>query len=98
GLQAKACVMYYGMPEENVGRLKTLNAPVFFVGAYKDQWINPDLIAKFEENMKTAGKKIEVRSYEADHAFANPSNPGYSKVYAEDAFKYVKLFLKENLR
>jgi carboxymethylenebutenolidase len=97
GTQAKACIMYYGMPEEKLDRLKTLNAPVFFVGAYKDQWISPEVIAKFEENMKAVGKQITVRSYEADHAFANPSNPNYSKVYADDAFKNVKVFLQENL-
>lgn len=97
GAQAKACVMYYGMPEQNIDKLKKLNAPVFFVGASKDTFITEELVAKFEQNMKEAGKKIEIRAYEADHAFANPSNPGYSKVYANDAFKYVKQFLKENL-
>jgi carboxymethylenebutenolidase len=87
GKQAKACVMYYGMPEEDLNRLKTLQAPVLFIFAEKDQWINKDVVGKFESNMKKAGKKLEVKSYNADHAFANPSNPHYNKAFSEEAFK-----------
>jgi carboxymethylenebutenolidase len=82
------------MPEDNMAKLKNLNAPVFFVGAYRDKWITPEVIAKFEENMKAAGKKFSMRSYDADHAFANPSNPGYGKAYADDAFKNVLTFFQ----
>lgn len=97
GKQAKACVMYYGMPEEDMKKLKGLNAPVLFVFAEKDQWINKDVVSKFEANMKTAGKKLTVKSYDADHAFANPSNPQYAKEFAEDAHKAAISFLNEHL-
>ena len=69
GKQAAACVIYYGMPEENVDRLKTLNCDVLDIFATKDKWINAEVTAKFENNMKAAGKKVIVRKYEADHAF-----------------------------
>jgi carboxymethylenebutenolidase len=97
GKQSKACVMYYGAPEENLNKLKTLNAPVFFVWPEQDQWINKAMVSKFEANMKKANKSLEVKAYNADHAFANPSNPKYSKVFADDAFKLSMEFIKKNL-
>lgn len=83
GKQAQACVMFYGMPEDNVDRLKKLNTDVLNIWPTKDQWINKDVMDKFEANMKAAGKKLTVYSYDADHAFANPSNP----IYDEEAYK-----------
>lgn len=97
GKQSKACVMYYGAPEENMDKLKSLIAPVFFVWPKQDQWINKDMVSKFETNMKSINKPIEVKSYDADHAFANPSNPKYSKAFADDAFKLSMEFIKKNL-
>ena len=98
GKQSKACVMYYGMPEEKAEKIKTLNAPILFVWPEQDQWINKDMVSKFETNMKTAKKSLEVKAYNADHAFANPSNPKYSKEFAEDAFKNATQFIQTHLK
>ena len=73
--QAVACVIYYGMPEGDVTRLKNLNCDVLAIWPTQDKWINKDVMDKFEADMKTAGKNLTVKAYEADHAFANPSNP-----------------------
>lgn len=86
GKQAEACVMFYGMPEDNVERLKKLNSDVLNIWGTKDQWINKDVMDKFKVNMKAAGKKLTVYSYDADHAFANPSNP----IYDEEAYNDSK--------
>ena len=100
GKQAAACVMYYGMPEENVEKLKTLNCDVLNIFAAKDQWINGKVIEKFETNMKTAGKKVVVKKYEADHGFANPSNPmgAFDETAAKDAYKNTVEFFKVRLK
>ncbi len=98
GKQSKACVMYYGAPETKEEKIKTLNAPVFFVWPEQDQWINKEMVTKFESNMKAAKKSLTVKSYAADHAFANPSNPKYSKEFADDAFKNAMDFIKGNLK
>jgi carboxymethylenebutenolidase len=98
GKQNKACVMYYGMPEEKTEKIKTLNAPIFFVWPEQDQWINKEMVTKFETNMKTAKKSLTVKSYNADHAFANPSNPKYSKEFADEAFILSTDFIKKNLK
>lgn len=91
--QVKACVMYYGMPEGNVERLKSLNCEVLGLFATKDKFINPELVGTFESNMKKAGKKLTVFNFEADHAFANPSNPGFNKTATDDAFLKASNFL-----
>jgi len=98
GKQSKACVMYYGMPEEKIEKLKTLNAPVLFVWPEQDQWINKEMVNRFEKNMKTTNKNLEVKAYNADHAFANPSNPKYNEEFAEDAFNNAVNFIKLNLK
>jgi carboxymethylenebutenolidase len=96
--QAKACVMYYGMPEKNVERLKTLNCDVLGIFAKQDQFINAELVKTFEANMKAANKKLTVYNYEADHAFANPSNPKHNKEFAADAHAKALKFLIEKLK
>jgi carboxymethylenebutenolidase len=96
--QSIACVMYYGAPEENIDKLKTLNSPVLFVWPEQDQWINKAMVTKFEANMKTANKSVVVKSYNADHAFANPSNPKYNKAFSDDAFSISMNFIKEKLK
>ncbi len=98
GKKSKACVMYYGMPEEKIEKIKTLNSPVFFVWPEQDQWINKEMVTKFETNMHAAKKSLEVKSYNADHAFANPSNPKFSKEFAEDAFKNAMAFIRLHLK
>lgn len=93
GKQTVACVMYYGMPEEDVSRLKNLNSDVLNIWATQDQWINKDVMDKFEKNMAEAGKKLTIESYDADHGFANPSNAIYNeKAYMDAKAKTIKYF------
>jgi carboxymethylenebutenolidase len=98
GKQAAACVMYYGMPEQDVNRLKTLNADVLGNFANKDQWINPKVVAKFADDMKKAGKKVYLHQYDADHGFANPSNPIYDSNATKDAYTNTIAFFKARLK
>ncbi len=98
GKQAAACVIYYGMPEDNMDRLKGLNCDVLDIWGTQDQWINKDVTAKFEKNMADAGKKLTVKSYDADHAFANPSNPKHNKDITADAYNNSLEFLKARLK
>lgn len=98
GPQAKACVMYYGMPVEDVAKLKTLKTDVLGIFATKEQWINTEVVKKFEANMKAANKKLTVKNYDADHGFANPSNPAFDKTSTEDAYKNTLAFFKARLK
>lgn len=100
GKQAAACVMYYGMPVEDVNLLKTLNCEVLNIWGSQDQWINKSVMEKFEANMKAAGKKLSIRTYDANHGFANPSNPlgAFNEAAYKDAFKATTDFLKAKIK
>lgn len=92
--RVKACVMYYGMAENDQEKLKNLSSSVVFIHPTQDKWINDELVNTFEKSMKTAGKKLTVYHYNADHAFANPSNARYNDAAAKASravvFKYLK--------
>jgi carboxymethylenebutenolidase len=98
GKQAVGCVMYYGMPEKDVNRLKTLNCDVLGLFAAKEKWITPEVVTQFEKDMQTAGKKVQVKMFEAEHAFANPSNPSYDKEATAEAYKLSSSYLKARLK
>ena len=98
GKQAKGCVMYYGFPEMDVEKLKTLDTDVLGLFGSQDGYISPKVVAQFEENMKKAGEKIEVKMYDAVHGFANPSNPKFDKAAATDAYGRSLTYLKDRLK
>ncbi|MBO0356539.1 dienelactone hydrolase family protein [Hymenobacter sp. BT186] len=98
GKQAVGCVMYYGMPEKDVTKLKTLNTDVLGIFATQDKWINPEVVAQFQKDMAAAKKKVTIKSYDADHAFANPSNPKYNKAFGDDAHALSVAYLKKNFK
>ncbi|GAB3892609.1 hypothetical protein GCM10028825_32860 [Spirosoma agri] len=98
GKQAKGCVMYYGRPEQDVEKLKTLNTDVLGFFGSQDKGISPESVKTFEENMQKAGEKVTVKMYDAGHGFANPSNPVYNKEAAADAYKLALAYLKDKLK
>ncbi|HEY3251628.1 MAG TPA: dienelactone hydrolase family protein [Ignavibacteria bacterium] len=98
GPSCKACVIYYGMPEQNLERLAKLKAPVLGIFALKDQNITPEIVAKFEENLKSLNIPVEIHSYDAVHAFANPSNPKHDPDATKDAKEKTYAFLKDKLK
>ncbi len=90
------CVVYYGMPEKDTARLATLSAPVLGIFARRDAWITPALVQEFKSNMQVSGKELELLQYDAEHAFANPSNPAYDKVKAAEAMLKSVAFIRKN--
>lgn len=95
GPQNVGVVMYYGMPEKDVSKLKTLHGPVLGLFGNKDKGINPQVVDEFEKNMQEAGKTLTVKRYDAAHGFANPSNPIFDSAATADAYGYVVPFLKK---
>jgi carboxymethylenebutenolidase len=98
GKQAAACVMYYGMPVKEVEQLKLLQTDVLGLFAGKEQFITPTVVKEFEANMKTAGKGIQTKIFDAQHAFANPSNPAYDKAATEEAWGLAINYFKARLK
>jgi carboxymethylenebutenolidase len=98
GTKARACVMFYGMPEQEEAKLENVFCPTLMIWPTQDKWINKDVVTQFEASMQKLHKDLKVKSYNADHAFANPSNPKYNKEFADDAFKNAITFIKKHLK
>lgn len=97
GNQTEACVMYYGMPVEDVETLKGLNSDALFIYGSQDQWINKEVADKFAANMKAVGKDVEIIAFDADHAFANPSSEHFIEAAAQEANKKALAYLKSRI-
>lgn len=95
--RGKACVMYYGMPVQKANELAPIDAPILGIFAEKDGWITPEVAKNFENLAKAAGKSIEIHEFDADHAFANPSNPAYNADAAQQANKLALEFLQKHI-
>lgn len=97
GKQADGCVMYYGFPEKDVKKIAPLKTDVLYIRGSQDKFITADVVTAFADQVKKAGHKIEVVSYNAVHAFANPSNPRHDAVAAADAEQKALTFIRKYL-
>jgi carboxymethylenebutenolidase len=93
--QVAGCVMYYGRPEKDIEKLKTLHTDVLGIFGSQDKGIPPQVVEQFEKDMKTAGKKVTIKMYDAVHGFANPSNPRFDPAATADAYKLSLEYLKK---
>lgn len=100
GSKAKGCVLYYGFPEKDVNKLKMLQTDVLAIFGSQDTMISADIIKQFETNMASADKKVQVKTFDAGHAFANPSNliNTYNKPFADEANALALSYLKSRLK
>ena len=96
GPQAKGSVMYYGRPETNMEKLKSIQCDIIGFFGNKDQAPSPAMVDDFEKNMKDAGKNLAVNRYDAGHGFANPSNPSFNAAAKEDAYTKAIAFLRSH--
>ena len=94
GPQAKGSVMYYGRPETNMDKLKSIQCDIIGFFGNLDQSPSPTMVSDFEKNMKEAGKNLSVNRYQAGHGFANPSNPSYNAAAKEDSYAKAIAFFK----
>ena len=98
GAKVGGTVIYYGLPVTDVNLLKKLQGPVLGIWAKRDGWITPEKVAAFDLALKDAVIKHEFRSYDADHAFANPTGARYNAAAAQDANEATRRFLKSILK
>lgn len=95
GDKSKGTIMYYGMTEKDPAKLKVLKGDVLGIFGTKDKWINPEMVAEFDKDLTAAGKKHIIKNFDADHAFANPSNPQFNKAFTEEAWGMSVAFIKK---
>jgi carboxymethylenebutenolidase len=86
-------IIYYGQLETDPAKLGAIKGQVLGVFGNKDKGIPPPKVDEFEAALKTAGVKAQIYRYDAEHAFANPSNPKYDEKSAADAWSHVLAFL-----
>lgn len=86
-------IVYYGQLELDPAKLRAIKAKVLGVFGKKDKGIPPEQVAQFAAALEQAGVSEEIHEYDAEHAFANPSNPVYDQVASADAWKHVVAFL-----
>ena len=96
GSNAKGTVMFYGRPESNMEKLKSIQCDVIGFFGNLDRSPAPAMVSEFENNMKAAGKNLVTHKYEAGHGFANPSNPSFRADAASDAYAKAIAFLKSH--
>jgi carboxymethylenebutenolidase len=94
GPKAKGTVMFYGRPESDMEKLKSVKADVIGFFGNLDKSPAPAMVDAFEQNMAAAGKKLTVHRYDAGHGFANPSNPAFNKSATEDSYAKAIAFFK----
>jgi carboxymethylenebutenolidase len=95
-----ATVINYGHLATDPESLKKINAPILGLFGAQDRGITPDDVHKFEAELKSLGKKIDVKIYDdAGHAFENPNNKdGYRAADAADAWQRTTDFLASALK
>jgi carboxymethylenebutenolidase len=93
-----AVVMYYGRPITEVDRLRELRSPLLAIFGDRDTSIPPARVDEFESALRDAGAVHGILRFDADHAFANPSNPHYDERAAGEAWQAVREFLQRSLR
>ena len=94
GKKAVGCLMYYGMPVKDVEKLKTLNTDVMGFFSGREKWISKAVVEEFDANMKKANKSLTYKIYDAEHGFANPSNPSFDKAATDEAYTASVKYLK----
>jgi carboxymethylenebutenolidase len=97
GTHTEACVVYYGMPEKDLNKLKSLHSDVLGIFADKDQWINKKVVDGFTADMISAGKTLTIKHYNADHGFGNPTTAQHDAVAAKDAYQNAVQYLRMRL-
>ena len=95
--QASGCVMYYGFPEKDDTRIAAFHSNVLYIYGTQDNFIKKQEVAEFGNKLIRNGRGFTFQSYDAPHAFANPSNPKYNEQAAGEAQSLAIAFLKSQL-
>lgn len=96
GHQVSACIAYYGPPPAGEQVWASIKAPILLLSATQDQWMTPKMCSDWVSRANALGKKVVQEKLNADHAFANPVQPGYEPMAAAKAWKTAIAFLRAN--
>ncbi len=97
GKQNIGSVIYYGMPILDVKQLKNLYGDVLGLFA-TETFISKKVIEEFASNMKSVGKHLDYKIFDAAHGFAKPSHPNYDKASSIKANAMTLDYLKKKFK
>lgn len=93
-----ACVVFYGIHPKVKPDLPNLHAPVLGNYAENDRSVPPAVVHDLEKQLRDLGKQVDMKIYDADHAFFNDTRPEvYNAEASADAWQRTIAFLRENL-
>ena len=95
-----ATVINYGHLATDPAELKKIHAAILGNFGAQDQGITPDDVHKFEQQLKSLGKSVDIKIYpDAGHAFENPNNKdGYRAADTADAWQRITTFFAAHLK
>ncbi|HMB67959.1 MAG TPA: dienelactone hydrolase family protein [bacterium] len=93
-----ACVIYYGRLIDDPAELAKIKAPLCGIFGNQDTGIPPDAVDAFDAALQEAGADYQIHRFDAEHAFANPSNARYDEEAATRAWNVVVPFLAHHLK
>lgn len=96
----KAAVINYGRLATDPNDLKKINSAILGIFGAQDRGIPVEDVKKFEAQLKSLGKNVEIHIYpDAGHAFQNPNNKqGYREQDANDSWSKTLAWLSQNLK
>jgi len=95
----EATCIYYGQTVNDPAQLAKLKGGrVLGIFAKLDGWITPAKVKVFDEALTKAGVEHVTRIFDADHAFANPSQKRFHRPSARTAWAATVKFFKTCLR
>jgi carboxymethylenebutenolidase len=94
-----AVVDFYGVHPNVTLDFSGLRAPVLGLFAESDEFVNPEVARKLQNDVTSAGRSMEIKIYPGvGHAFFNDSRPdAYDAGAAGDAWGLTRRFLEANL-
>jgi carboxymethylenebutenolidase len=93
-----AAVTFYGLPPAAAAAPKDVRVPLQGHFASEDDWITPELVDRFEAELRAAGKAFEIYRYEGHHAFMNSERKeAYGDAAAKLAWGRAVQFFRSHL-
>jgi carboxymethylenebutenolidase len=94
--ELRAAVCFYGVPDLTLFDPAQIHMPLLGHFAQRDNWCTPEKVAALEARLPPGGD-FEIHRYDTDHAFMNPTGPGFSADAAAIAWQRTVEFIEKHL-
>lgn len=94
----EGAVAYYGTPEPmTTPVLEKLETPILAHFGSEDEVVSMKQVQAFRSRVEETEADVQIYTYEAGHAFANPSGENYEAAAAKQAWQRTTSFLQQVL-